>query len=62
MARKAIEIVSDAKRKIDKERKSCDFKPAPFFDADVAKEYANPNNYKGRNKSEWIKRLAKAAA
>ncbi len=36
MARPAIEIVSDAKRKIDKERQRGDFQPAPYFDAQVA--------------------------
>ena len=62
MARKAIEIVSDAKRKMDKERKSGDFQPVPFFDAKMATELADPSHYVGNNKSEWIKRLAKAAA
>lgn len=36
MARPAIEIVSDAKRKIDKERQRGDFRPAPYFDAQAA--------------------------
>lgn len=62
MARPAIEIVSDAKRKIDKDRQRGDFRPAPFFDADMAAELSNPLNYGGNNKSEWIKKLAKAAA
>lgn len=62
MARKAIEIVSDAKRKIDKERQRGDFRPAPFYDADMAAELCNPLNYGGNNKSEWIKRLSAAAA
>lgn len=62
MARKAIEIVSDAKRKIDKERQRGDFRPAPFYDADMAADLCNPLNYGGNNKSEWIKRLSVAAA
>lgn len=62
MARPAIEIVSDAKRKIDKERQRGDFRPAPFFDADLAAELCKPLNYGGNNKSEWIKKLATAAA
>lgn len=62
MARPAIDIVSDAKRKIDKERQRSGFRPAPFFDADLAAEVCNPLNYGGKNKSEWIKKLAGAAA
>lgn len=58
MARPAIEIVSDAKRKIDKDRQRGDFRPAPFFDAQAAAEMLN---YGGNNKSEWIKKLATAA-
>lgn len=61
MARPAIEIVSDAKRKIDKERQ-CGVRPAPFFDAQAAAGMCDPTNYGGNNKSEWIKKLAKAAA
>ena len=62
MARPAIEIVSDAKRKIDKARQRGNFRPAPFFDADMAAELCNPLNYDGNNKSEWIKKLSDAAA
>ena len=62
MARKAIEIVSDAKRKIDKARQCGDFRPAPYFDAQAAADLCNPLNYGGNNKSEWIKKLATAAA
>lgn len=62
MARPAIDIVSDAKRKIDKERQRSGFRPEPFFDADLAAELCNPLNYGGNNKSEWIKKLAGAAA
>lgn len=62
MERPAIEIVSDAKRKIDKERQHDDFRPAPFFDAQAAAGMCDPTNYGGNNKSEWIKKLAKAAA
>lgn len=62
MARKAIEIVSDAKRKIDKERQRGDFQPGPFFDAQLAAGMCDPINYGGNNKSEWIKKLATAAA
>lgn len=62
MARKAIDIVSDAKRKIDKDRQRGDFRPAPFYDADAAADLCNPLNYGGNNKSEWIKRLSAAAA
>lgn len=62
MARKAIDIVSDAKRKIDKDRQRGDFRPAPFYDADMAAELCNPLNYGGNNKSEWIKKLVTAAA
>lgn len=38
------------------------FRPAPFFDANLAVELCNPLNYGGNNKSEWIKKLAGAAA
>ena len=62
MARPAIEIVSDAKRKIDKERQRSDFRPAPYFDAHAASRMCNPTNYGGNNKSVWIKKLATAAA
>lgn len=62
MARNAIDIVSEAKRKLDKERQRGDFRPAPFFDADLAAGLCNPLNYGGNNKSEWIKKLAGAAA
>ena len=62
MARPAIEIVSDAKRKIDKERQRGDFRPTPYFDAQAAAEICDPTNYGGNNKSEWIKKLATAAA
>lgn len=62
MARPAIEIVSDAKRKIDKARQRGNFRPAPFFDADTAADLCNPLNYGGNNKSEWIRKLATAAA
>lgn len=62
MARPVIEIVSDVKRKIDKARKCGDSRPAPYFDAQMAADLCNPNNYGGNNKSEWIKKLATAAA
>ena len=62
MVRPAIEIVSEAKRKIDKARQSGNFRPAPFYDADMAAELCNPLNYGGNNKSEWIKKLSAAAA
>lgn len=62
MARPAIEIVSDAKRKIDKFRNVGDSRPAPFFDAQLASELCDPENYGGNNKSTWIKKLAEAAA
>lgn len=62
MARKAIDIVSDAKRKIDKARQRGDFRPVPFYDAYMAAELCNPLNYGGNNKSEWIKKLSAAAA
>lgn len=62
MARPAIEIVSEAKRKIDKERQRGDFRPAPFFDAQAAAGMCDPTNYGGNNKSEWIKKLSAAAA
>lgn len=62
MARPAIEIVSDAKRKIDKERQRSDFRTAPYFDAQAASGMCDPTNYGGNNKSEWIKKLATAAA
>lgn len=62
MARKAIDIVADAKRKVDKTRQRGDFRPAPFFDAQGAARLCDPLSYGGNNKSEWIKRLATAAA
>ena len=62
MARKAIDIVADAKRKIDKDRIRSNFHPMPTCDAKFAAELCNPDNYAGNNKSEWIKRLATAAA
>lgn len=62
MARSAIEIVSDVKRKIDKERQRGDFRPAPYSDAQVAAGICDPTKYGGNNKSEWIKKLATAAA
>ena len=62
MARPAIEIVSDVKRKIDKVRQRGDIRPSPFFDAQAAADLCNPNNYGGNNKSEWIKKLSAAAA
>lgn len=52
MARTAIEIVSEAKRKIDRERQRGDFRPAPYFDAQVAAGMCDPTNYGGNNKSE----------
>ena len=62
MARPAIEIVSEAKRKIDKARQRGDFRPALFFDAQAASDLCDPLYYVGNNKSEWIKRLSAAAA
>ena len=62
MARPAIEIVSYAKRKIDKARQRGNFRPAPYFDAQAAADLCNPLNYGGNNKSEWIKKLSAAAA
>lgn len=62
MARPAIEIVSDAKRKIDKARQCGNFRPAPYFDAQMAAGLCDPLNYGGNNKSAWIKKLADAAA
>lgn len=62
MARKAIDIVADAKRKIDKSRELGDFRPAPFFDAQLASELCDPVNYGGNNKSTWIRKLVDAAA
>lgn len=62
MARSSIEIVSDAKRKIDKERQRGNCRPAPYFDAQAAARMCDPTNYGGNNKSEWIKKLATAAA
>lgn len=62
MARPAIEIVSEVKRKIDKARRIGDFRPAPFFDAQAATDLCNPLNYVGNNKSEWIKKLSAVAA
>ena len=62
MARKAIDIVSDTKRKIDKARQRGDFRPAPYFDAKAAADLCNPLNYGGNNKSAWIKKIAEAAA
>lgn len=61
MARPAIEIVSDVKQKIDKARKRGG-RPMPYFDAQLAAELCKPSNYGGNNKSEWIKKLATAAA
>lgn len=62
MARKAIDIVADAKRKIDKGRERGNFRLAPYSDAQQASMLCDPLNYGGNNKSEWIKRLATAAA
>lgn len=62
MARNAIDIVADAKRKIDKERGNARFASRPFENANLALQYVAPENYGGNNKSEWIRRLAKAAA
>lgn len=62
MARKAIDIVADAKRKIEKGREKGNFRPAPYFDAQQASMLSDPLRYGGNNKSEWIKRLATAAA
>lgn len=62
MARSAFEIVFDAKHKIDKERQRGNFRPAPYFDAQAAARMCDPTNYGGNNKSEWIKKLATAAA
>lgn len=61
MARKAIDIVADAQRKIKKEIIGT-FQPAPYFLAQAASELCDPDNYGGNNKSEWIKKLAAAAA
>lgn len=60
MARPAIDIIQDAKRKIEKRRK--DFRPAPFYDASQAADLCDPANYLGNNKSEYIHKLATAAA
>lgn len=62
MARKAIEIVADKKRKMDKDRIKGNFHPSPTCDAAAASLICTPDNYAGNNKSEWIKRLATAAA
>lgn len=62
MARNPIDIVSEAKRKIDKARQRGNFRPAPYFDAQAAADLCNPLNYDGNNKSEWIKKLSAAAA
>ncbi len=62
MARPAIEIVSDAKRKIDKERKRDGITFPAFSNAQFAAQMCDPTNYGGNNKSEWIKKLATAAA
>ena len=62
MARKAIEIVSDVKRKLEKDRQKGDFSPAPYYDAVAASHLCDPDNFGGNNKSEWIKKLALAAA
>lgn len=62
MARKAIDIVSEAKRKLDKERQSSGFRPTPFFYANLACTLCDPHEYNGNNKSDWIKRIAGAAA
>ena len=62
MARKAIDLVADAKRKIDKGREKGNFRPAPYFDAQLASEMCDPTIHLGNNKSEWIKKLVTAAA
>ena len=60
MARNAIDIIIDNVKKIKKDRK--DFRPAPFYDANLALELCDPAEFPGNNKSEWIKRLTAAAA
>ena len=62
MARNAIDIIIDGVKKIKKDRQRGDFRPAPFYDANLAVELCDPAEYPGNNKSEWIKRLAAAAA
>lgn len=62
MARNAIDIVSEAKRKLDKERKSAGIRTTPFFYANLACTLCDPKEYNGNNKSDWIKRIAGAAA
>lgn len=57
MARPAIEIVSDAKRKIDKERQRGDFRPVPYFDAQAAAGMCAPTNYGGNNKFRMDKEI-----
>lgn len=62
MARCVLDIAAEAKRKIDKEREKGDFLPGPFYDAKFASQLCDPKNYGGNNKSEWIRKLAYAAA
>lgn len=62
MARPAIDIIIEAKRKIEKNRKRDNIPTVPFMDADTAAALCNPSNYGGNNKSEWIKKLFIAAA
>lgn len=62
MARPVIDIIAEAKRKIDKDRIKFGYQPVPFIDAKFASNLCDPSKYLGNNKSEWIKKLATAAA
>lgn len=62
MARPVLEIVAEAKRKIDKERMKFGYQSVPFNDAKLASNLCDPCKYGGNNKSEWIKKLATAVA
>ena len=57
MARKAIEIVSDAKRKINKDRQRGDFRPAPFFDAQAAAGLCDPNQLRRQHQIRMDKEI-----
>lgn len=61
MARSAIEIVLDAKKRGEKERTKA--KIGPYYPFEAATHAAGIlGQQHGNNKSEWIKQLANAAA
>lgn len=62
MARPAIDIIIEAKRKIEKNRKRYNTITVPFEDAATAAVLCDPSAYQGNNKSEYIKKLSIAAA